>query len=155
MSWMDVARLGEFLPETRVDESVKLLKTRNLEARAEPTLNTMAATSADGPGLDQAIRALKAALPAFGDPKYVGSGEPPDVAAMKQAALVTLHGLLARAGHAVAKQPHPEAAATALIKAQRTIDGYRPALLSELRDELEGALGADLFERATGSLDKK
>lgn len=155
MGWIEVARLGEFLPETRVDESVKLLKTRDLESRAEPTLNAMAATSADGPGLDKAIAALKAALPSFNDPKYEGSGDPPDVGAMKQAALVTLHGLLARAGHAVAKQSHSEAAAAALVKAQRTIAGYRPALLDELKDELEGALGAELFERATETLDKK
>lgn len=157
MSWVDVARLGKFIPPARVDESVKQLASRpnNLKDRAEPILVDMAATTPDAAGIQKAIARLDGALPSFNDPNLATSGDQPDVGAVKQCALVLYHGLLARAGAAVKAQAKPDNAAIALVGAARGIDGYTANLKHALMDELMAALGSDLYDRATAALDKK
>ncbi|MGE5184288.1 MAG: hypothetical protein ACM31C_19600 [Acidobacteriota bacterium] len=156
MNWIDVARLGKFMPPTEADEAAAALAKRpnNLRARAEPVLADMAATSPDAAGIKSAIARLDGALPSFYDPKLaVGGGDQPDVGTVKQCGFVLYHGLLARAGAAVKALPKPDDAAVALVEATRSIDGYRPTLKQSLVDEVMGGLGYELFARASATLD--
>ena len=113
--------------------------------KVEAALSQAAGAEASAAGVAGAIATIRAGLSAVEDPGWAGNGRAPAQAALLDGGVCVLHGLLARAGAAVAAGPAPAAGALAMVGEVEGLAEVDEGMRASLLDELRASLGMELY----------